>query len=543
MTTKKKAGNGAGSVDRIGDLWWARITAPGKPRKRLPIAGSEKWSRGEAKREARKLSADYRAGRIVFDETPRTKAKPVVPGSQMTVRQLGEAWTSGKLYEQFGAVYGLAPRKSGYIDGKTLAKHVYGAKTRGPTGPDFGDLSIASVTADDARAVMGAQKPEAQAHQTRVHTYARVRQVFDFAELPLKLRPDGSNPFTKRLRPQWVHGVDVEPELQYLYPSEAVQLAACTDVPLPRRVFWGLNEGAGFDVGTAYGATWADLDTVKKILSPVRPKTNETVYVFGNPGWLFDLLNAWREISGAPPADAARDVLKASPIFAAGVLGVRRGREPEALRADLWTANARRPALHETTKHSRRLRAHDLRATFEVWARRAGWLQRDIDARTGHDSKEMGDRYDRAVRSLAELEEVPFPNLALAIPETRAILEARLASRLARSSSEAASADAPEVADPAFFPGCEGGDLNPYAISGASTSSARGGTPGIQEREIASPRGASLPLDTSRSRMANEMANEAELRRAIADAILAGDDARAEELRATLAQPRLRVVR
>ena len=120
----------------------------------------------------------------------------------MTVRQVGEAWTSGKLYDQYGAVDGLAPRASGYIDGKTLAKHVYGVKTRGPNGPDFGDLPIASVTVDDARAVMGAQRPEEQALQTRRHTYARIRQVFDFAEMPLKLRPDGSNPFGKRLRPR-----------------------------------------------------------------------------------------------------------------------------------------------------------------------------------------------------------------------------------------------------------------------------------------------------------------------------------------------------
>jgi hypothetical protein len=39
----------------------------------------------------------------------------------------------------------------------------------------------------------------------------------------------------------------------------------------------------------------------------------------------------------------------------------------------------------------------------------------------------MGDRYDRAAGSLAELQEVPFPNLALAMPESRAVLQARLA--------------------------------------------------------------------------------------------------------------------
>ncbi len=296
------------------------------------MAGSETWTRTQAKREAGKLAADYAAGRIVFDETPRTKAQPLVAGSSMTVRQVGEAWTSGKLYEQYGAVDGLAPRKSRYIDGKTLAKHVYGVKTRGPAGPDFGDLPIASVTVDDARAVMGAQRPEEQALQTRRHTYARVRQVFDFAELPLKLRPDASNPFGKRLRPRKVRSVDVDDtSFQYFYPSEAVQLMASTAVLLARRVFYSTAAATGFDVSTLPELSWPDLDPANRTLHEARPKTSKAVFVYANPAWLFDLLDAWRELSGAPPADAPREVLKAAPIFPADALGWRRGREADAL--------------------------------------------------------------------------------------------------------------------------------------------------------------------------------------------------------------------
>src|ERR1035441_8039049 len=104
---KKKAANGAGPVERRRTLGWARGTAKGKPRKRVPIAGSEAWTEAQARKEGRRLSADYAAGRIVFDETPRTRKAPIVTGSAMTVRQAGEAWTSGKLYKDFGAVDGL----------------------------------------------------------------------------------------------------------------------------------------------------------------------------------------------------------------------------------------------------------------------------------------------------------------------------------------------------------------------------------------------------------------------------------------------------
>lgn len=148
------------------------------------------------------------------------------------------------------------------------------------------------------------------------------------------------------------------------------------------------------------------------------------------------------------------------------------GREAEALRADLKIAKVERPALHENTDYSQRMRFHDLRATFETWARRAGWDQRDIDARTGHASKAMAERYDRGAGSLAELQEIPFPNLALATPETKAVLEARLARRLAtRPDLEGAAGGEEDTATARNYGECEGGDLNPDALSGASTSS------------------------------------------------------------------------
>jgi integrase len=542
-----KARNGSGSVERRGALWWARITATGRPRKRLPMAGSETWPRAQAKREAAKLAADYATGKIVFDETPRSKARPLAAGAAMTVRQVGEAWTNGKLYETYGAVDGLAPRASGYIDGKTLAKHVYGVKTRGPNAPAFGDLSIASVTVDDARAVMGAQRPEEQALQTRRHTYARIRQVFDFAELPLKLRPDMSNPFGKRLRPRKVRSVDGDLQFQYLYPSEAVQLAARTAVLVARRVYYATAMATGFDVSTLSlpEFSWANYDPANRTLYEARPKTSKAVFVYANPAWLFDLLDAWRELSGAPAADAPRDALKAAPIFPADALGWRRGREADALQADLALAKLTRPALIETTAHSHRMRFHDLRATFETWARRAGWDQRDIDARTGHGSKAMAERYDRGARSLAELQEVPFPNLALAIPETRAVLEARLATRLATAADPTPHEGAPgSNPKPLIFKQCEGGDLNPYANYGASTSSEIDGPSDIQSSETPSPPSSLGLLDAPREDVANPMANdEADLRRQIAEAIIAGDDERAAKLTAKLRRPILRRVK
>jgi integrase len=474
MTTRKKAANGSGSFERrAGGLCWQQCSLPRGPgeklrRKRVPIPGSETMTDAVARREGVKLARAVRDGKIIFDATTRTKSPPIVAGA--TVREIGTAWTSGQLYKTYGAVDGLGPRASAYIDGKTLAKHVYGVKTRGGDGPDFGDLPAAEVTNDDARALMGAQRPGEQALGTRRHTYARVRQLFDFAEQPLKLRPEGSNPFTKRLRPRRVRSVDVDKAHQYLYPSEAVQLAGCRDVLIGRRVFYAIAVATGFDVSTLPELTWSDLNPEKRTLFEARPKTSKPVFVYANPAWLFDLLEAWRELSGAPPVDAPRDVLKAAPIVAPEALAWRQHVAASALRADLMRANVTRPTLHETTAHNWRMRFHDLRATFETWARRAGWDQRDIDARTGHASAAMAERYDRGAGSLAELQEVPFPNLAMAMPETRAILEARLHTRLHTSPDPTASAEAANVHDPAFFKGHGGASVSTDARSVASTT-------------------------------------------------------------------------
>jgi len=49
-------------------------------------------------------------GRIVFDEKPRGKlAAALVPVGALTVRQLGEQWTNGALYDRFGPVNRLRP--------------------------------------------------------------------------------------------------------------------------------------------------------------------------------------------------------------------------------------------------------------------------------------------------------------------------------------------------------------------------------------------------------------------------------------------------
>jgi hypothetical protein len=82
----------------------------------------------------------------------------------------------------------------------------------------------------------------------------------------------------------------------------------------------------------------------------------------------------------------------------------------------------------------------------------------------------MLDPYTRMAVTLADLDYEPFPDVTEAIPEL-AEKAARLHTRLHTSPDSVEPAGPPAGDDPAFFPGCEGGDLNPDALSGASTSS------------------------------------------------------------------------
>src|SRR5579872_5635239 len=257
-TKRKKSPNGTGAVERRGALWFARIAlprAPGEPlrRKRLPIVGSEKMTEGQARRAGARLAADVRAGRVIIEDVPRRRGAPPSPSAVLTVRQLGEKWTSGELVETYGNVNRLRVKATAEIDAWMLKAHAYEIRTRGSSGPAFGDLPVAGVTTDDVSAVMAAHPRELRA-KTRGDTYQRLRRLFDLAIFPLRIRKDGSNPVTRYLRPER----DPEKLFCFLYPSEVLALLRGTDgdgkpvVPLGRRVLYALATYTGQRKGSLY---------------------------------------------------------------------------------------------------------------------------------------------------------------------------------------------------------------------------------------------------------------------------------------------------
>jgi integrase len=405
------------------------------------MVGSETWTRTQAKREAAKFSADYAADRLVFDETPRSKAKALVAGAAMTVRKLGEAWTSGELTKTYGNVNRLRVKAGAKIDEWCLKANAYEVRTRGPSGPAFGDLSVAAVTTDDAAKVMAAQ-PTEQRSETRVKQYNRLHRLFDLAIFPMRLRPDNSNPVVRYLRPS----PDADKLFCFLYPSEVVALLRGksregeTKVSLGRRVLYALAVYTGQRKGSLFALKWKHVDVDHGTLASFKTKTGAAQYFVADRG-LMKVLEAWRLHRGEPGDD--------EPIITEALVEYEAKRLATALRDDMKAVGVTRAILFEDDADNvEPLRFHDLRSTFCTWARRDGKSNAWISERTGHQpTGDMINRYDRGAQTLADLEYGPFPDITRAIPE----LPPRLATTLATASAEPVWSEAETPAIPAAF--------------------------------------------------------------------------------------------
>ncbi|HMJ53180.1 MAG TPA: tyrosine-type recombinase/integrase [Polyangiaceae bacterium] len=290
-----------------------------------------------------------------------------------------------------------------------------GVKTRGPTERDFGDLPVADVTTKDIIEVMS--QHVAGRAQTKQHTYNRLHRLFDLAIFPLELRPEGSNPVSRYLRPT----SDDEKTFCFLYPAEVLALLLAkrpgawregtspapappvandgAAIPVGRRVLYAIAVFTGLRKGNLYGLRWRDIDFVNGTMTVPRTKTGRGLFFDVNRG-LLALLRAWKRLCGDPKGDAlvVRDV------------GCERGREAQTLRDDLHAVGVERTILFtEDDLNVEPQRVHDLRATFVTWAKRAERPDDWIRSRTGHVDEDMLERYARAAKVLADLRYEPVP--------------------------------------------------------------------------------------------------------------------------------------
>jgi integrase len=386
----------AGSVVPHGKSWTLR-TRIGGEQKRFRLGKLSEMSEAKAKEKgAAWLERMAREGRGAAPSTPKG----------VTVKEHFEAWISGEMFRQHGAVNGLKPKTSAGVDSWRAGKYVYKA---------IGSKAVVDVTEHDIDKIMASIPAERRAG-TRAKVYALLHRGFDLAIVPARLRKD--SPVTRYHKP----AKDAPKLFGYLFPVELLALLACMAIPLGRRVLYAIAVYTGLRKSSLLALAWKAVDFDNRTLLS-RVSKNGIAQLFEIPVGLVWVLRMWYVVSESP--DRSARIIPRAALMLRGGGRPRNGEkatirqtEAQALRADLRAAGITREVLFMKAPNVEPLRFHDGgRATFVTWAKRAGKSDGWIADRTGHLTAEMIQRYNRAARTLEDLRIEPFPELTGTIPE------------------------------------------------------------------------------------------------------------------------------
>jgi integrase len=381
--------------------------------------------------EIKKLAEGLCAGRFV----PKPKA--------MTVRELGELWTEGKLHDQYPDQ--VRVKATADDDESRLKRHVY---------PIIGPLSLTDVTLEDLERVMRELKraprrgekadqrkgePPALSGATRQQVARLLVRLFNLAVYPVKALE--RSPIPKGFVPK-LKGTKAR---AMLYPAEERSLLERTAIPLERRLLWGMLAREGMRLGEALNLSLADLDLDRGAVRLDKNKTDDPRAWALDPSVAMALsvyLKTFR------PKVITSDALfvdeQGKPFQREGLA--------EQLRLDLEATGlkAKRPELFESSEQRLRIRVHDLRGVFVTVNLANGKSEAWISDRTGHRSSQMINRYRRLARTFDELDAGELAPLDDALPELKAarasaLLKPRVGHELGQNSG-------PSSASPAQLP-------------------------------------------------------------------------------------------
>ncbi len=353
------------------------------------------------------LASDVRSmtaaeARIILSKAAQARSEPVflaivkavqedlaVPiktqRAPMTFAQLADEWTSGRLHQRF----------PDYVRAKRSAEH--DRQRLDFVNKHVGKIALKDFTRDDAKRVM-AELPEGLAPATRRHYAQLIAKVLRFAVWPLEVIPE--SPIPKGFLPT----NRSNKAKAWLYPSEEAQLMRASDVPLERRMFWGLLVREGMRISEAQALTWDALDLEQGAIRLDQNKTDDPRSWALAPG-VVNALKAFKP-KGARGGDSVFPSYVV--LHNAAIL----------FREDLKDrAHIDRAELFQRTKERLPIRVHDLRATFVTLALANGKSESWVADRTGHSSSQMINKYRRAARMAQELGLGQLVPLDQALPE------------------------------------------------------------------------------------------------------------------------------
>lgn len=404
-----------------------------------PATGSVRFESGRWKA---RVTVNGRR-RLVDIEPPLTRDPEDRPAAIVEARKLSKLARDPSLFVQ------SRPASAGelardWFDRWLAAKKERGQKTNAPRshfdnhiGPVIGGTPMSRVTSEqlerivqelDAKVARGALM-----WKSAINIWGTVTKAFDDAcrgkVLELRCRAKEDNPARA------VRGPDrgVETEQVHLYPSEFLQLVACTGVPLFRRRCYALAIYAYLRPGELEAIAWDDIDLARETMQVRRsvdretdaatsPKAGRARATFAIEPELLPLLRAMHKESGGVGAVVGR-------------LGDER-ELARTLRADLATAGVTRHELHHKSKEPPRdwMRMHGLRHTGITWMAVRGDEPLVIMARAGHEDMQTTLGYVSRAALVRRGYGSPFPPLPASLTKIQAETSDRFAETIGRGS-------------------------------------------------------------------------------------------------------------
>lgn len=314
----------------------------------------------------------------------------------MSFRDFAELWTNGVLATMFPDH--VRKKRSSRSDRARLNKHIL---------PFIGDRVIMDFAGDRGLELADAVRrklPAELGKDSRRHVSQILHRLLTIAVYPARLLP--ANPLPRG----WMPRGSAEKAKSYLYPSEDAQLMACNRVPLLNRLFYGFLDREGTRATEARELRVKDVDLENGVVNLDENKTDDPRNWALSPGVREALARYLKRYR----SDASPDEF----VFIDPT-----GRRPpgdnlaRAFRRDLAVAQVTRPQLFMETTERKRIRGHDLRATFVTVHLANGKTETWIADRTGHKSTQMITRYRRVARTHSELNLGELTPLVDAIPE------------------------------------------------------------------------------------------------------------------------------
>lgn len=332
-------------------------------------------------------------------QASRTVSVPGVP----TFQDFSTFWANNGV--------ALDPRYSAYKEKVWLGEHsVRICKSLlAPINRVIGHILITRLTeADCRRAVSPENLPKRAKSGTTLRAYYQVLQtVLKRAMSPCGIITDKQYPLPRG----WLPPVSAAPSFPLIYPRDMARLLGNAEIPLWRRVLYGMALSEGPRVSHLFRLRYSNIDFANGMLTIGKGKNNPNA-------------RTWAMQAGL--AAALRALMKAEDKKAGDFIFPQLTRDQmlklaEGIREDLIASGVteeERPDLFASGDGQKPFRFQDLRQSFVAFALAMGFTESQVMARTQHTTsqvmqKHYGRKKDLATTILAK--QGPFLPLDVAL--------------------------------------------------------------------------------------------------------------------------------